>query len=122
MAKKFFWGLVTGGIAGAAYGLLTTPRSGKENQLFIKEYIQDTTDHVQDVSAKLTDLQGAVQTLAEEGRYFTTVFSKEMDQTISNFTYEAEPRLQRIQENADKLLKDAEAAGENLATTFSNGN
>lgn len=119
MAKKFLFGLLVGSAAGAAVGLLTTPRTGKENQQMVKDYIDGTTDHVQDVSDKLKDLQSAVQNLTNEGKNFTTVFTKDMQQTVSNFTYEAEPRLRRIQQKAEVLIKDAETAGKNISDSLS---
>ena len=119
MASKFIWGLLVGGTAGAAYGLLTTPRTGKENQEMLKNYIDGTTYHVQDVADKVGNLQSAVETLTEEAKQFSTVFSKDIEQTITNFTYEAEPRLQRIQDRAETLAQDVEVASKNISGTLS---
>lgn len=119
MAKKLILGLLVGGVAGAAYGLLTTPRTGKENQQMMKDYIDGTTTHVEDVSEKLKDLQSAVQTLTAEGKNFSTIVMNDVQQSITNFTYEAEPRLKRIQEKAEVLIKDSEVAGKNISESLS---
>ena len=42
MSSKGILGFLLGSAVGAAFGLLTTPRSGKENQLAVKEYIDGT--------------------------------------------------------------------------------
>lgn len=120
MTKKFFWGFLLGGLAGAAYGLLTTPRTGKENQELVKRYIDDTTYHVQDVSEKLQNLQNAVGNLTQESKNFANVFSEDLQQTVSNFTYEAEPRIRRIQNQAQQLSNDVQQASEQISSSLSN--
>ena len=117
MAGKFIFGFLLGGAIGGAYGLLTTPATGKENQQHVKDYIDGTTYHVQDVTEKVKDLQSAIQTLTTEGKALATSFTKDMQQTVNNFTYEAEPRIQRIQEHADVLSRDVEQAAENISKT-----
>lgn len=119
MSKKFIWGFLIGGIAGAGYGLLTAPRSGKENQELVKQYIDDTIYHVQDVSEKLKNLQQAVGTLSTEGKNMATVFTKDIQQTVNNFTYEAEPRIRRIQERVQVLSKDVQDASTSISNSLS---
>jgi len=119
MAKKFMWGLLIGSVAGAAYGLLTTPRTGKENQQMMKDYIDGTTYHVQDVSEKLKNLQAAVHTLTEESKNLTTVFTEDVKQSVYSFTYEAHPRIRRIQQRAEVLSKDIQDAAGNISESMS---
>lgn len=118
MSSKGILGFLLGSAVGAAFGLLTTPRSGKENQLAVKEYIDGTTYQVKDVSEKVKDLQDSIQTLTTEGQALFNAFSKDMEQTANTFTHEAEPRIRRIEDHLNTLTKDMEDAANSISSTL----
>lgn len=112
--KHFLLGSLSGVILGGVYGLLKTPRSGKENQEVVKSYIDKTTDHVQDVSDRVGDLKVAIQNLTDEGKKLQEGFATDMQHLTEEYMNEAEPRLRRIQDKADKMTKDIEETAENI--------
>ena len=114
-------GLVVGAIAGGVYGLLKTPRTGEQNREAMKSYIDDTTVLVQDVTEKVKDLKGAISELTNEGKNLATDFAKDMNETAQEFSYEVEPRMRRIQEQANKLNSDVQDMTESMKTTTNQG-
>lgn len=117
--KHFLLGSLSGLIIGGVYGLVKTPRSGKENQQMVKEYIDDTTNHVQDVSDRVNDLKNAVNTLTEEGKRLQEGFAKDVQSLADDYMHETEPRLRRIQEKSDKLTEGIEATADSLQNVSS---
>lgn len=115
-------GLVVGAIAGGVYGLLKTPRTGEQNREAMKSYIDDTTVLVQDVTEKVKDLKGAISELTNEGKNMATDFAKDMNETAQEFSYEVEPRMRRIQQQADKLTSDIQGMSENLSSSSNQAN
>lgn len=110
-------GMLFGALVGGAYGLMKTPRKGTENREAMKSYLDDTTVLVQDVTDKVKDLKSAISELTNEGKSLATDFSKEMNETVQEFSYEAEPRLRRIQEQANKLNKDVQDVTEQFSSS-----
>lgn len=117
--KHFLLGSISGVVLGGIYGLLKTPRSGKENQQMIKDYVDETTYHVQDVSDRVKDLKAAVNTLTAEGKKLQEEFAVDVQKIADEYMYEAEPRIRRIQEKADKMTKEIEATAENMQNVSS---
>lgn len=115
-------GLVFGAIAGGVYGLLKTPRTGEENRESMKNYLDDTTVLVQDVTDRVKDLKGAISELTNEGKNLATDFAKDMNETVQEFSYEVEPRMRRIQEQANKLNSDVQEMKENVTATQNEAN
>lgn len=115
-------GLVFGAIAGGVYGLLKTPRTGEENRESMKNYLDDTTVLVQDVTDRVKDLKGAISELTNEGKNLATDFAKDMNETVQEFSYEVEPRMRRIQEQANKLNSDVQEMKGNVTATQNEAN
>lgn len=108
MAHSFFKGLLFGSLVGGVATLLTTPRSGKDNRDVLLSYVDDTTVLVDDVSSSLTNLKGAIHNLTTEGTALANEFSKDISDTVEEFTMQNEPRLRRIEEKSEKLKNDLE--------------
>lgn len=117
MKPTLFGGLLFGGLIGGMAGLLRTPRTGKENRETLKQYIEETTEHVEDVSSKVSDLKDAVTELSNESKTFSSTFMKEMNETVQSFTYEAEPRIRRMQDQAKKLQTDIQDLSQSVGST-----
>ncbi|SDQ49941.1 YtxH domain-containing protein [Carnobacterium viridans] len=108
MSNHFMNGLILGAAAGGIYGLLKSPRTGKENRAVLKTYVDDTTVLVNDVSKSVNDLKGAIAQLTNEGKTLAEEFTQDVKESVDEFTYEAEPRMRRIQEHTEKLTADVE--------------
>ena len=106
MKPTLFNGLLFGCLIGGVAGLLRTPQTGKQNREKLKQYIEGTTEHVEDVSNKVSDLKDAVTELSNQSKQFSSTFMKEMNETVQSFTYEAEPRIRRMQDQTKKLQTD----------------
>ncbi|EDP68029.1 hypothetical protein CAT7_02217 [Carnobacterium sp. AT7] len=108
MSNHFMNGLFLGAAAGGIYGLLKSPRTGKENRVALKSYVDDTTLLVNDVSKSVNDLKGAIAQLTNEGKNLAEEFTQDVKESVDEFSFEAEPRLRRIQEHTEKLTADME--------------
>lgn len=115
--KHFLLGSLSGIVVGGIYGLIKTPRTGKENQEAIKVYIDDTNTHVQDVTDKVNDLKESISQLTQEAKFVQNEFSADVQATVTDFQYDMEPRLRRIQEHADKIQSEIETTTANLTET-----
>lgn len=115
--KHVLLGTVSGLVLGGIYGLVNTPRSGKENLEALKAYIDETTYHVQDVTEKVNDLKFAVSQLTAESKFVQDEFMTDIQKIATDFQYEAEPRLRRIQEKADKIQREIEETAQSVSTT-----
>lgn len=114
MKIGFAGGILFGAVIGGAYGLLKTPRTGEENRVAMKSYLDDTTVLVQDVTEKVKDLKGAISELSTESKLLAGDFAKDMNDTMTEFSYEVEPRMRRIQDQVNKLSKDAQEMQNNI--------
>lgn len=115
--KHFLLGTFSGVVLGGIYGLLTTPRTGKENQNMLKDYIDDSTDQFKDVNDKVSDLKASIQNLTDEGMKLQNEFMTDIQQLSNDYMYEAQPRLERIKRKTDKINKDLEVATVNIKST-----
>lgn len=113
--KHFLLGSLSGLVLGGIYGLVKTPRSGKENQEFLKDYIDETNHHVQDVTDKVNDLKHSIGTLTNEAKFVQNEFMADVQSTVSEFQYEAEPRLRRIQDKTEKIQSEVERTADTLS-------
>ena len=116
MANDFFKGLIFGSIAGGAYTLLKTPRSGEENREILLDYIDDTTLLVDDVTKSMNELKEAFSTLSNEGKALAEEFTQEVTVSIEDFTNQTEPRIRRIQEQTEKLSNDVEGLTQQVSS------
>lgn len=115
--KHLLLGSLSGIVIGGIYGLINTPRSGRENQEMLKAYIDETTYHVQDVNDKVNDLKFAVSQLTAESKFVQEEFMSDIQKIASDFQYEAEPRIRRIQEKAEKIQKEVEETTQTVSNT-----
>lgn len=104
--SKFLWGLLAGTVTGTISALVTSKHTGPENQRIVADYVQDlanlttsVADSVTNLKESVTNLKDAVQTASD-----TTV--KDLTTTINEFQFETEPRIEQIQESAEKLQND----------------
>lgn len=106
--KHFIFGTLSGVIVGGIYGLINTPRSGKDNQKALKNYADETTDYIQDISDNINDLQQSISQLKNEVSFVQNDVMDEMNLIAKEFQHEAEPRLRRIQEKTEKMQTEVQ--------------
>lgn len=104
------WGAFFGGLA----GLMNAPRPGAETREQLKEFIDQTTDDVNDVRFKVDNLKVAVQRLANEGINGTKEVVEELQTALKHFEEETKPRLRRIQDKTETLIENVESSQEEL--------
>lgn len=99
-----FWGAVFGGLA----GLMNAPKSGRETREDLKNFIDNTTDDVNDVRYKVDNLRVAVQRLSQEGLGSVQQATEEIQTSLKHFEEETTPRIKRIQDKAETLTRNIE--------------
>lgn len=106
--KKFAAGLLIGALGGAVYGLLTTKNSGKENQRRLKLYTDDVKAKAEVVGHDINRIQDNIETMRTVAVPQTKQFQGEVDILIKGFQDEMEPRQRRINNQLDKIQKEAD--------------
>ena len=105
---SFLAGLLGGAAVGGGYVLLRTPRSGSENQLFVKNFVETTKSNVEDVQSKASNVQAAVQGLNAEFTKLQVGFIPEVQKIAEDFQTEATLYTRRIQGEIDNISQQAE--------------
>lgn len=111
---KFKSGLLWGAFFGGLAGLMNAPRPGVETRELLKDYIDQTTDDVNDVRFKVDNLKVAIQRLTDEGISGTKEVVEELQTTLKHFEEESQPRVRRIQDRTDTLTKNVESSQKEL--------
>lgn len=104
----FLIGLVGGAAVGGGYVLLRTPRSGSENQLFVKDFYTATKNNVTDVQDKASNLQAAVKQLNAEVTKLQVGFVPEVKKVVDDFQTEATVYTRRINDEIEQISNHAE--------------
>lgn len=99
-----FWGALFGGIA----GLMNAPQSGRETRQDIKDFIDTTTEDVDDVRYKVDNLRVSLQRLAGEGLDSVKEASQDIQTSLKHFEEENQPRINRIQDRSQQLQTTVE--------------
>lgn len=94
-----FWGAVFGGLA----GLMNAPKAGKETREDLKDFVDTTTDDVNDMRYKVDNLRVAVQKLTQEGIASVQTASEDIQTSLKHFEEETTPRVNRIQSRVTQL-------------------
>ena len=95
MLKSFLKGLVVGSIAGGVGTLLTVPRSGNETREKLTKELEMATETTQDLNASLKNFRTAQEIIP--------AFTAGLQQDITDFKFQAEPRLTQIKDQVETL-------------------
>ena len=98
-----------GALFGGSYVLLRTPRTGKENQEFIKQFYYDTKADVEDVQDKASNVQASLNQLKVEVTKLQTGVVPELMHTADDFKVEAQVYSRRINDEVEVLVNEANA-------------
>lgn len=96
-------GTVTGLVIGGAYGLLSTPRTGKENREYLKQYTDNVKQESKDFKEKVDDVMSSVSNLQTELEMFKGPVTNEFKRIIHQYQNDISPRLDRIQARQEQL-------------------
>ncbi len=99
----FMLGAIGGALFSGSYVLLNTPRTGKENQRFVKEFYYTTKDNVEDVSDKTANVQDALHHLNREVNKLQLDFVPDIMHDVHNFQTEVEVYKRRINDGIQEI-------------------
>ena len=105
----FLLGTLGGVALGGGYVLLNTPRSGKENQRFVKDLYYTTKYNIEDVQDKAANFQDAMNTLNTELNYVQMDFVPEIMSSVNSLTEEADVYMRRINDGVNDMKTDVDA-------------
>lgn len=107
MAKFGFGkGLLFGAVLGTAYVLLTTEKTGKQRQQDITNYFKDLTHETNNVSDSVKGFQNALANLKQEVELTLKPTIADIQQSVTDFQFQTQPRLDQMNETTEKLQKD----------------
>lgn len=107
MAKFGFGkGLVIGAVIGTAYVLLTSQKTGKQRQEGVANYFGDLTHATNDVSKNVKEFQRAMANLKQEIELTLKPTVTDIQQTVQDFQFQAQPRLDQLQATSEQLQDD----------------
>lgn len=102
----FLTGFLGGAAFASSYVLLTTPRSGKENQRVVKNYVNDVKLGVEDFQDKAGNLQVALHNLSAEVTKLQIGVLPEMMAIADDFTTEADVYTRRINDGINEIQQE----------------
>lgn len=105
----FLLGALGGAALGGGYVLLNTPRSGADNQRFVKEFYTTTELNVKNVQDKAGNLQQAVTKLTEELNAVQLDIIPEIMSSVNRLQQEADVHVRRINDGAEDMKKEVDA-------------
>lgn len=101
-------GTATGLVIGGAYGLLHTPRSGKENRQLLKQYSHDVKESSQDVKVKFDRLDRSINNLNHELEMLQGPVAAEFKRIFHQYQVDIAPRVDRIKDRQNQLTNTVE--------------
>ena len=106
---SFLLGTLGGVALGGSYVLLNTPRSGVDNQRFVKDLYYTRKYNIQDVQDKATNFQDAMTTLNNELNFVQVDFVPEVMNSVNSLSEEADVYMRRINDSLNEMKADVEA-------------
>ncbi|MBP2099397.1 YtxH domain-containing protein [Enterococcus rivorum] len=101
-ARGLFWGSVIGGLG----GLFLAPRSGKETRQKIVDEIDDLTDLTMDVNDSLEQFKSSLEEVRITASTLIEPFVDGVQRDVDNFRFQADPRIEQMNEQLAKLQND----------------
>lgn len=93
---------LAGALIGGSYVLIRTPRTGEENQQFVKDFIQTTQDNLHNVSEQALNVEQAIRNLTTEVQNVQETFIPDVIEIAEDFKIDAAISTRRIN---DELLE-----------------
>jgi gas vesicle protein len=111
--KSFFLGLLIGGMTAAITTLLTTPNSGEENRVNMKETADQFLKHLLEIKSNLHELQQTVSSATLEGKESITALVSDLKTILVTWKEEIHPhqlQLQKEISSIEKTIKKIESS------------
>ncbi|GCF95056.1 hypothetical protein NRIC_29470 [Enterococcus florum] len=102
----FFKGLLFGAGVGAAAGLLFAPRKGEDTRELIVNDVRDIVELTDDLNDSLGDFRDSLADLKTTFDTVVPVFKSGIENDIEDFRFQAEPRIQQIQEQLEVIQQN----------------
>lgn len=115
----FFKGILVGAGIGTLSGLLLAPRKGEDTRDKLISNTRELVELTDALNDNLTDFRRSLVTL--KGTFDTLVpaFKSGVEKDVEDFRFQAEPRIQQIQEQLEKINQALPQMEEH--TTIKNG-
>lgn len=113
-ASTFLLGLATGTTAAAITVLYSTPKSGSELRLTVKNASIDFKEKFEDISKKLSSLKGSISNLTKEAKETIPDAVNGLKQSFGNWQQATEPNRNHLETE----LAAIQEALENLEQTI----
>lgn len=97
---------LAGALIGGSYVLIRTPRTGKENQQFVKDFIQTTQENIQNVSEQALSVEQAIQNLTTEVQNIQKNFIPDIIEIAEDFKIEAAVSTRRINDEITEINRE----------------
>lgn len=111
MIKRFVKGLAFGAVAGTVAGLLFAPRSGEATREKLVTDVDDATRLSLDLNNSLQNFQASLVNLKETASELLPDFQKETEQALTDFQFQADPRIEEIKRQIEKIQATIEEIG-----------
>ena len=111
--KSFFLGLFLGGMTATITTLLTTPNSGEENRLNVKETADQFRQHLTEIKSNLHELQQAISAATLESKVSIGAFVSDLKNVLVEWKEEIHPhqvQLQREISSIERTIEEIEAS------------
>lgn len=103
---KFTTSFLIGSVIGATVVSFMSPISGRKRRQLIKEEIDETANDINEVTESLKKVERSLNQLALTANELVPTFKKDMEQAISDFKFQAEPRILEINRSLEKIESD----------------
>ena len=100
---SFFKGILFGAGLGTLGGLLLAPRKGEETREKLITNTRELVVLTDELNDNLADFREYVTNLKETFDTLIPAFKSGVEKDIEEFRFQAEPRIQQIQEQIDKI-------------------
>lgn len=104
----FLLSTLAGATIGSSYVLLRTPRSGRENQAFILDFIETTKINAEHVSEQAFELEQSLNNLTMEVQNIQQYFVPDLLDIVDDFKMEADSSKRRIQDEIQEINRELE--------------
>ena len=106
--KSFLTGLLTGAFFSGLITLLTTPNSGKEASLKLKNTTESFTHQLSEIQTNLHRIQKDVASATIEGKETIRTFVSELNTIVTNWKQEIGPHQVQLQKELASLEETIE--------------
>ncbi|MBQ0140819.1 MAG: YtxH domain-containing protein [Kurthia sp.] len=105
--KKLLFGLGTGIVAGAATVLFTTPQSGNELRLSIKERKDTSLDVKNEFQQRFQTIKDSIDTIKSEIKETVPSVVEDLKESVEDFQQQTASNQEKIQEHVAGLQQIA---------------